>query len=60
VVLFGFHCTFAQGTPPNPQSKPGATIVINPTEEECHRGWNATMKWTQEQFEETLEPVSQH
>ena len=39
-------------SPPNPQTKPGATIVINPTEEECKRGWNASMRWTEEQFEE--------
>jgi hypothetical protein len=39
-------------TPPNPQSKPGATMVINPTEDECRKGWDATLKWTKEQFEE--------
>lgn len=36
--------------PPNPQAKPG-TIVINPTEEECRRGWEPGLKWTREQFE---------
>ena len=39
-------------TPPNPQAKPGATMVINPTEDECQKGWNSTLKWTQEQFEQ--------
>jgi hypothetical protein len=39
-------------TPPNPQSKSGATIVINPTTEECRRGWDASMKWTKEQFDQ--------
>ncbi len=37
---------------PNPQSQPGATIVINPTQDECHAGWNASMRWTQDQFRE--------
>lgn len=37
---------------PNPQAQPGATIVINPTQDECHRGWNASMRWTQGQFRE--------
>jgi hypothetical protein len=35
----------------NPQSKPGATIVINPTEDECRSGWNASLRWTKEQFD---------
>jgi hypothetical protein len=38
--------------PTNPQSKPGATIVINPTAEECGRGWEAGMRWTKEQFDQ--------
>ena len=38
--------------PPNPQSKSGATIVINPTEEECKRGWNPGLRWTKEQFDQ--------
>lgn len=37
---------------PSPQSKPGATIVVNPTQDECDRGWHAGLKWTREQFEE--------
>jgi Spy/CpxP family protein refolding chaperone len=39
-------------TPPNPQAKPGATIVINPTEDECQKGWNSSLKWTKEQFDQ--------
>jgi hypothetical protein len=34
----------------NPLAQPGATIVINPTIDECKQGWNPSMKWTQEQF----------
>ena len=35
----------------NPQTKPGGTIVVNPTQEECKRGWSAQMRWTKEQFD---------
>jgi hypothetical protein len=35
----------------NPQSKSGATIVVHPTEDECRKGWNASLRWTKEQFE---------
>jgi len=38
--------------PPNPQAQPGATIVINPTNDECSKGWSPSMRWTQEQFRE--------
>lgn len=38
-------------TPPNPQSKEGATIVINPTIEECKVGWQPGLRWTKEQFD---------
>ena len=34
----------------NPLTKPGATIVINPTEAECKAGWRPGLRWTQEQF----------
>lgn len=37
--------------PANPQAQPGATIVINPTVEECRRGWNSAMKWSKDEFE---------
>jgi len=36
---------------PNPLSKPGTDLVINPTNEECQQGWRLGLKWTQEQFE---------
>jgi hypothetical protein len=39
-------------TPSNPQAKPGATIVINPTEDECQKGWNSSLQWTKEQFDQ--------
>src|SRR5687767_1706714 len=39
-------------TLPNPQAKPGVTMVINPTEEECKKGWNSNLKWTKEQFDQ--------
>ena len=39
-------------TQPNPQAQPGATIVINPTEQECIKGWSPDLKWTKEQFED--------
>lgn len=35
----------------NPQAQPGATIVVNPTIEECRQGWNSSMKWTKQQFQ---------
>ena len=37
--------------PPNPLGKPGADIVINPSMDECRRGWNASMRWTKDQFD---------
>ena len=36
---------------PNPLSKPGTDLVINPTNEECEQGWRPGLKWTKEQFE---------
>lgn len=40
-------------TPPqsNPLAKPGTDMVINPTAEECQKGWSPDQKWTKEQFE---------
>jgi hypothetical protein len=38
--------------PTNPQAQPGATMLINPTEQECREGWNSSLKWTKEQFDE--------
>lgn len=36
---------------PNPLAKPGSDLVINPTAEECAKGWRPGLKWTREQFE---------
>ena len=37
--------------PPPPVENPaGKGIVANPTEEECLRGWNPSLRWTKEQF----------
>ena len=36
----------------SPQSKPTSDLVINPTTEQCKKGWEAAMKWTKEQFEQ--------
>ena len=33
------------------QSKSGHDLVINPTTEECKKGWEAAVKLTREQFE---------
>ena len=61
LVLGGATAIFAQVLPPptpgatNPTpsaTKPGADLVINPTDEECKKGWNAGLKWTREQFEQ--------
>ena len=61
-VLCAATVLLGQGTPapgpsnPNPQpsaeTKPGKDLVVNPTSEECNRGWNANLKWTREQFEQ--------
>jgi hypothetical protein len=34
------------------QSRSSSDLVINPTTEECKKGWEAAMKWTKEQFEQ--------
>ena len=35
----------------SPLAKPGADLVVNPTTDECQKGWNPGLKWTREQFE---------
>ena len=37
---------------PNLQAQPGATIVVNPTEQECSKGWSPDLKWTKEQIDD--------
>lgn len=64
MLALGPSASFGQGTPSpqpgptnpnpppdNPQAQPGATILINPTLEECQHGWNSSMKWSKEQFD---------
>jgi hypothetical protein len=36
---------------PSPLTKPGSDLVINPTAEQCEKGWRPDTKWTKEQFE---------
>ena len=53
----------AQRVPParsseNPQTKQGGTIVVNPTEAECKRGWSGDLRWTHEQFQEFCEKLN--
>lgn len=41
--------------PTNPVPGPPVrtpSIVINPTEEQCRNGWNQTLPWTRQQFQE--------
>lgn len=46
----------AQTTPPtfpapDKGDKSEKSIVVNPTDDECRKGWSADLKWTKEQFE---------
>ena len=58
-TMMGARLTSAQTGPtpgpvnptPNPLAKPGADMVINPTTEECEKGWRPDLKWTQAQFD---------
>ncbi len=36
---------------PNALTKPDSDLAINPTEQECEKGWHSELKWTREQFE---------
>jgi hypothetical protein len=36
---------------PNPALKPGTDLVINPTTEECQKGWQEGSKWSKDQFD---------
>lgn len=38
--------------PTPPQTRPGSTIVINPTEQQCQSGWQPTMQWSKDQFDQ--------
>jgi hypothetical protein len=35
-----------------PIPKKGDDLVINPTIEECRRGWRPGLKWTKKQFDD--------
>ena len=37
--------------PPEKFEKSEKTIVINPTDDECKKGWSADLKWSKEQFD---------
>ena len=37
--------------PPTITNGPGQSMVVNPTTEECRRGWTSGTAWTKEQFE---------
>jgi hypothetical protein len=60
-MLYGVAAGYAQTSPTpgptnpapqsNPLAKPGSDLVVNPTEDECQKGWSPGLKWTQEQFE---------
>jgi hypothetical protein len=34
-----------------PVPKPGESLVINPTRDECRAGWRPALRWTKEEFE---------
>jgi hypothetical protein len=41
--------------PPTPQlpiPKRGEDLVLNPTAEECRKGWQPGLKWTKKQFDD--------
>jgi Spy/CpxP family protein refolding chaperone len=38
--------------PPESTPKQGTDLVVNPTDAECKSGWNASLKWTKEQFDQ--------
>jgi hypothetical protein len=39
------------GQPSNPSAKGNKDLVINPTEEECRKGWHSGLRWTKEEFD---------
>jgi hypothetical protein len=49
-------------TNPNPTQPPGVsekTMVVNPTLEECRRGWVTGSQWTKEQFDKFCADMTQ-
>ena len=37
--------------PPEKFEKSEKTIVVNPTDDECKKGWSEDLKWSKDQFE---------
>jgi len=52
LLAMAVTCAAAQTTAPAPQTKGQTNIVVNPTEAECRTGWNASLKWSKEQFDQ--------
>ena len=51
-------CAMAQTTTSEPQTKGQTNIVVNPTESECHSGWNSSLKWSKEQFDQMCSTIN--
>jgi hypothetical protein len=59
VTLIGFAVAQTSPSPgptnpnpaPNSALKPGTDLVINPTTEECQKGWQEGSKWSKDQFD---------
>jgi hypothetical protein len=34
-----------------PVPKPGESMIINPTREECKAGWRPGLRWTKQEFD---------
>jgi len=53
IWLLAFNSAPAQTIPPTSPTpsmpeKSEKTIVVNPTEDECKKGWSDNLKWTKE------------
>ena len=42
----------APTAPTIPETKPGSDLVINPTNEQGQKGWDESLKWKKEQFDQ--------
>jgi hypothetical protein len=59
VTLIGFADAQTSPSPgptnpnpaPNSSLRPGADLVINPTTDECQKGWQEGSKWSKDQFD---------
>jgi hypothetical protein len=43
--------------PPLPVPKKGDDLVINPTEEECKKGWHSGSRWRKKEFDRLCEQL---